>query len=221
MGEVYRAHDVRLGRDVAIKVLPQELAADPDRVRRFEQEARAIAALNHPHICQIHDVGPGYLVLEYIEGAPLRGPLPPGEAIRLALQIADALAVAHERGILHRDLKPANILVSTDGRARILDFGLAKVMTSPPDVTGTSEGTVAGTRKGNCSTRVPISSAWAQCCTRWSPGRAPLPATPMRRFSARCCATTPRHSWRRTISIASFDAVWPSDPRHATHRCER
>jgi serine/threonine protein kinase len=145
MGEVYRAHDARLGRDVAIKVLPQDLAADPDRVRRFEHEARAIAALNHPNICQIHDVGPGYLVLEYIEGQPLRGPLPSAEAVRLALQIADALDVAHQKGILHRDLKPANILVTHDGRAKVLDFGLAKVMTAEPDVTHTSEGTVVGT----------------------------------------------------------------------------
>ncbi len=145
MGEVYRAHDARLGRDVAIKVLPKELAADPDRVRRFEHEARAIAALNHPHICQIHDVGPGYLVLEYIEGDPLCGPLPAAEAVRLALQITDALRVAHQKGILHRDLKPANILVTSDGRAKVLDFGLAKVMTAEQDVTLTTEGTVAGT----------------------------------------------------------------------------
>ena len=145
MGEVYRAHDSRLGRDVAIKVLPKELAADRDRVRRFEQEARAIAALYHPHICQIHDVGPGYLVLEYIDGTPLCGPLAPAETVRLGLQVADALHVAHQKGILHRDLKPANILVTTDGRAKVLDFGLAKVMTSEQDVTRTIEGTVAGT----------------------------------------------------------------------------
>ena len=93
MGEVYKARDPRLGRDVAIKVLPAEFSADSDRLRRFEQEARAIAALNHPHICQIHDVGPGYLVLEYIDGAPLRGPLAPTEAVRLILQVADALDV--------------------------------------------------------------------------------------------------------------------------------
>ena len=145
MGEVYRAHDARLGRDVAIKVLPKEFAADPDRVRRFEHEARAVAALNHPHICQIHDVGPGYLVLEYIDGDPLSGPLPAAEAVRLALQITDALRVAHQKGILHRDLKPANILVTRDGRAKVLDFGLAKVMTAAQDVTLTTEGTVAGT----------------------------------------------------------------------------
>jgi serine/threonine protein kinase len=117
MGEVYRARDARLDRDVAIKVLPEDLATDSDRVRRFQQEARAIGALNHPHICQIHDVGPGYLVLEYIDGAPLRGPLAPTEAVRLILQVADALDAAHQKGILHRDLKPAKH-PSHDGRPR-------------------------------------------------------------------------------------------------------
>ena len=160
MGEVYRARDTRLGRAVAIKVLPQAFAADPDRLRRFEQEARAVAALNHPHICQIYDVAhhrpdakleqpPSYLVLEYIEGSPLRGPLPADEALRLARQVASALEAAHRRGILHRDLKPANILV-TSGSAeapavKLLDFGLAKVALPAGEVTGTVDGTIAGT----------------------------------------------------------------------------
>jgi eukaryotic-like serine/threonine-protein kinase len=146
MGVVYRARDTRLGRDVAIKVLPEQLAADPDRVYRFEQEARAVAALNHPNICQIYDVGPGYLVLEYIEGAPLSGPLPIEAATRIAAQIADALDTAHRRGILHRDLKPANVLVTPDGRAKLLDFGLAKTLApAESDLTRTMAGTIAGT----------------------------------------------------------------------------
>src|SRR4026209_1092399 len=120
MGHVWNAHDVRLDRVVAIKRL---LAQHSDR---FEQEARAIAALNHPHICQIHDVGADYLVLEYIEGHPVGGPIPVAEALRLAIQIATALEAAHERGILHRDLKPANIVVTTGGSVKLLDFGLAK-----------------------------------------------------------------------------------------------
>ena len=125
MGEVWKAHDPRLSRDVAIKVLPPEFASDADRQRRFEREARAIAGLNHPHICQIYDIGPGYLVLEHIDGTTPRGPLPPGEAVQLARQIASALEVAHGKNILHRDLKPANILVTPAGQAKLLDFGLA------------------------------------------------------------------------------------------------
>ena len=145
MGEVYRARDTRLDRDVAIKILPAQFAAERDRLRRFEQEARAVAALNHPHICQIYDIGPGYLVLEYVVGAPLRGPLPPTEVVRLGLQIVGALEAAHHRRILHRDLKPANILVTPTGTVKLLDFGLAKAMTADVDETRTTEGTVLGT----------------------------------------------------------------------------
>jgi len=112
MGEVYRAHDGRLNRTVAIK----RMIADD--VGRFQSEARAIAAINHPHICQIYDVGPDYLVLEYLLGEPLGGPVTRDEAVRLASQIADALHAAHERGILHRDLKPANVMVVRQGEAR-------------------------------------------------------------------------------------------------------
>jgi serine/threonine protein kinase/Flp pilus assembly protein TadD len=141
MGEVYKARDTRLGRIVAIKKLNGRHSA------RFEQEARAIAALNHPNICQIHDIGPDYLVLEYVEGTALRGPLPPRDAVRLAIQIASALEEAHGRGILHRDLKPANILVNAKGAPKLLDFGLAKLMTpnGDADATKTVEGTILGT----------------------------------------------------------------------------
>src|ERR1700683_2694320 len=120
MGEVWKATDTRLGRIVAIKVLKGPHGD------RFEQEARAIAALNHPHICTLHDVGPNYLVMEYIEGVALSGPMPVEEALRLALQIVAALEAAHAKGITHRDLKPANILVTKEG-VKLLDFGLAKV----------------------------------------------------------------------------------------------
>jgi serine/threonine-protein kinase len=148
MGEVYRARDSRLGRNVAVKVLPPTLADDPMRRRRFEQEARAIALLSHPHVCGIYDVGPDYLVLEHIEGAPLSGPLSLDEALRLAIQIASALDAAHRRGILHRDLKPSNILVTmTDGKpsAKLLDFGLARLLARDEDVTRTYDGIIAGT----------------------------------------------------------------------------
>jgi TolB-like protein/Tfp pilus assembly protein PilF len=145
MGEVYRAKDPRLERQVAIKILPPAVAADPDRLQRFQQEARAIAAVNHPNICQIYDVGPDYLVLECVEGTPPRGPMPPEAAVRLILQVTSALEAAHARGILHRDLKPANILVTSDGTAKLLDFGLAKLIDPDADLTRTQFGAVVGT----------------------------------------------------------------------------
>jgi Tol biopolymer transport system component len=121
MGEVYRAHDSRLNRDVAIKVSAAQFT------ERFDREARAVAALNHPNICHIYDVGPNYLVMEYIEGEAPKGPLPLEEALRIAKQIAEALCEAHDKGITHRDLKPANIKIKPDGTVKVLDFGLAKV----------------------------------------------------------------------------------------------
>ena len=121
MGEVYKARDTRLDRIVAIKISNERFT------ERFELEARAVAALNHPNICTLHDVGPNYLVMEYIEGESPKGPMPLEEALRIARQIADALEAAHERGITHRDLKPANIKIKPDGTVKVLDFGLAKV----------------------------------------------------------------------------------------------
>src|SRR5262245_45472010 len=112
MGEVYKARDVRLDRTVAIKILPAALADDPDARIRLEREARAVAALNHPHICTLHDVGPDYLVMEMIDGQPLAGPLPLARALEFASQILSALDAAHRAGITHRDLKPGNILVT-------------------------------------------------------------------------------------------------------------
>jgi len=132
MGEVYRARDTRLQRDVAIKVLPEAFAADPDRLARFEREAQLLASLNHPHIAAIYGLEERALVLELVEGETLanriaRGPIPIDEALPIAGQIAEALETAHEQGIIHRDLKPSNIKVSPEGDVKVLDFGLAKL----------------------------------------------------------------------------------------------
>ena len=164
MGEVYRARDTRLDRTVAIKVLPESLAADPQLRERFDREARAISTLNHPHICTLHDVGHqegvDFLVLEHLEGETLtqriaRSPVPTAEALAIAVDIADALATAHRAGVIHRDLKPANVMLTKAG-AKLLDFGLAKnaapaiatsglsmAPTTPPNLT--AQGTILGT----------------------------------------------------------------------------
>ena len=132
MGEVWKARDPRLGRVVAIKRTRSELSS------RVEREARAIAALNHPHICQLYDIGPDYLVLEYLTGQPLAGPVPPDAAVRMAEQIADALEEAHRHGIIHRDLKPSNIHITDQGTIKLLDFGIAEMVPAfHPDLTVT------------------------------------------------------------------------------------
>jgi serine/threonine-protein kinase len=168
MGEVYKARDTRLDRIVAVKVLPASLAEDPEFRHRFDREARTISQLTHPHICTLYDVGDGFLVMEYLEGETLadrlqRGQLPVNEAVRIAMQIAEALDQAHRAGIVHRDLKPGNVML-TKGGAKLLDFGLAKpgvthgfaarataatardatpTMTTPPNITG--QGAILGT----------------------------------------------------------------------------
>jgi len=137
MGEVYRARDPRLGRDVAIKVLPADRVADEGPRRRFVQEAQAASALNHPHIITIYEIGTAeandFIVMEYVRGKSLDALIPRqgmrlSEALRIAIPVADALATAHARGIIHRDLKPANVIVGTDGAVKVLDFGLAKLL---------------------------------------------------------------------------------------------
>src|SRR2546426_2521001 len=137
MGEVYRARDTKLNRDVAIKVLLPEVANDPDRLARFSREAQLLASLNHPHIAQIHGLedagGLHALVMELVEGPTLadriaQGAIPIDDALPMAKQIAEALAAAHEQGIIHRDLKPANIKIREDGTVKVLDFGLAKAL---------------------------------------------------------------------------------------------
>ena len=163
MGEVYRARDTRLDRTVAIKVLPEHVAADPDLKQRFEREAKTISSLNHPHICTLHDIGNqdgiDFLVMEYLDGETLaqrleKGALPLDQALQVAIEIADALDKAHRQGIVHRDLKPGNIMLTKAG-AKLLDFGLAKLKpaeqggglsalpTQPADLT--QEGAILGT----------------------------------------------------------------------------
>jgi Tol biopolymer transport system component len=148
MGEVFLARDTRLGRDVAIKISAQQFS------ERFEREARAVAALNHPNISHLYDVGPNYLVMEFIEGVSPKGPIELGEAKKMATQIADALEAAHEKGIVHRDLKPANIKVKPDGTVKVLDFGLAKNIADPISMSdGVSSGnsptlTISSTQAG-------------------------------------------------------------------------
>ncbi len=155
MGEVYRARDDKLGRDVAIKTLPDEFARDPERLARFGREARALASLNHPNIAAIYGLEEAgdmdCLVLELVEGEVLRGPLPIAQALDYARQIAEALEAAHDKGIIHRDLKPANVKVTPQGRVKVLDFGLAKAIWGregnpqlQPAAVGADNGTLAG-----------------------------------------------------------------------------
>src|SRR6476619_1133958 len=159
MGEVYKARDTRLDRTVAVKVLPEHIAKREDARARFEREARSVASLNHPNICVLHDIGShegaGYMVMEFMEGETLaarieKGALPLDQALRFAVQIADALDRAHRAGVTHRDVKPQNIMLTRDG-VKVLDFGLAKSMPKPGPAEDTltapltSEGTVLGT----------------------------------------------------------------------------
>src|SRR6516225_8827120 len=171
MGEVYRAVDTKLEREVAIKVLPQTLSADPERLARFEREAKLLAQLNHPGIASIYGVEERALVMELVPGPTLadriaQGPIPPAEAEHILLEMAEALEYAHERGVVHRDLKPANIKIDPDDKVKILDFGLAKAFIDPtssvggdptnsPTVTVTMGGTVAGTILGTAAYMAP------------------------------------------------------------------
>ena len=164
MGEVYRARDTKLKRDVALKVLPEVFARDPGRMLRFQREAEVLASLNHPNIAHIYGVEERALVMELVEGESPKGPLSFDEAWKIALQIADALEYAHERGVIHRDLKPANVKVTPDGVVKLLDFGFAKAFSETPDAgsadpenspTVTLGATVAGTVLGTAAYMAP------------------------------------------------------------------
>ena len=150
MGEVYKARDTKLDRDVAIKVLPPSFAQDPERLARFEREANVLASLNHPNIAQIYGIEDRALVMELVEGRTLEGPLPIETVLNYARQIADALEAAHDKGIIHRDLKPANIMITPAGVVKVLDFGLAAVPQSsdPSNPANSPTLTISPTRAG-------------------------------------------------------------------------
>jgi serine/threonine protein kinase len=162
MGAVYRATDTKLHRDVAIKVLPDSFAQDPDRMARFQRESHVLASLNHPNIAAIHGVEERAIVMELVEGSTLSGPIPLEEALPIIHQLIDALEYAHEKGVIHRDLKPANIKVTPEGRVKVLDFGLAKAMSGESAAadplsspTLTMRGTVAGMIMGTAAYMAP------------------------------------------------------------------
>jgi serine/threonine protein kinase len=220
MGEVYRARDTRLGRDVAIKVLPAAFSRDPERLRRFKQEAQVVAALNHPNILAIHDFGEHegspYIVTELLDGQTLRGWLgggavPSRKATNTAEQVARGLAAAHDKGIVHRDLKPENIFITRDGRVKILDFGLAKLTAEEtPDAETvplqTEPGVVMGTigymspeqSVGSRQIIGPICSAWVRFCTRCSRASVRSTGKPLSMPQVQSCILSHRNSRRST-----------------------
>ena len=215
MGEVYRARDSRLGRDVAVKILPESFARDTDRLHRFEQEARAVAALNHPNILAVFDIGQDnglpFLVSELLEGESLRavldrGPLPQRKTIEYGVQIAHGLAAAHEKGIIHRDLKPENVFITKDGRIKILDFGLAKLAqaTGGDEATLTSAHTAAGVVMGTASYMAPEQVR----------GEAVDPRTDIFAFGAVLYEMlSGARAFRRDTAAETMTAVLKDDPR--------
>lgn len=216
MGEVYRAKDTRLGRDVALKILPESFGCEIDRLRRFEQEARAVAALNHPNILAIHDIGQHeglpFLVSELLDGESLRatldrGALPQRKAIEYGVQITHGLAAAHEKGIVHRDLKPENIFVTKDGRIKILDFGLAKLAQKAgaglDEMTLTSANTAAGVVMGTASYMAPEQVR----------GEAADPRTDIFAFGAVLYEMlSGERAFRRDTAAETMTAVLKNDP---------
>jgi len=240
MGEVWRATDTTLGRDVAIKMLPEGLAADPERLARFDREARVLASMNHPNIAGIHGLhaadGVRFLAMELVAGQELaeriaEGAIPVEDAVPIAIQIATALEYAHERGIVHRDLKPANVKLTPDGAAKVLDFGLAKALTGDGDdpvasasmPTITSAGTRMGTILGTAAYMSPEqargrpvdrrSDIWAFGCVLYEmlSGRRP--------FEGETASDTLAAVLRQDVDWSALPANAPADLRRLLHRC--
>jgi eukaryotic-like serine/threonine-protein kinase len=233
MGEVYQAKDQMLGRDVAIKVLPEEFAKDADRIARFQREAKVLASLNHPNIAAIYGLeesgGTNFLILELVEGETLadqiqRGPIPVEDSLKLALQIAEALEAAHEKGIIHRDLKPANIKVTAEGKVKVLDFGLAKAFSgeqadlnlsnSPTlSIAATQQGVILGTaaymspEQAKGKTVDKRADIWGFGCLLFEmlSGRSPFEGETISEVLARVLEREP--DWSRLPAELSFDLV--------------
>src|SRR5262245_47935475 len=246
MGEVYRARDLRLGRQVALKVLPEAMARDGDRMARFEREARMVAGLNHPNIVTLFSVEDEgdlhFLIMELVEGQSLAdlvtaGGLPLARVVDIGIALAGALSAAHERGVVHRDLKPANVMVDRDGRVKVLDFGLAKLRPADGDLSRASTRRIRSPkpatwrapcrtwRRSRCAakgwTRGATCSRSASRSTSWPPGsgRSPGRARPM---SARRSCATCRFRWHacaptcRAISSGSSAAASRRTPASAS-----
>ena len=219
MGEVYRARDARLGRDVAVKVLPESLARDTDRLRRFEQEARAVAALNHPNILAVFDVGSHdgspYLVSELLDGETLRdrllgGPVPARKAVELLAQVAEGLAAAHEKGVIHRDLKPENSFITRDSRVKILDFGLAKLIPA-------QAGAAAGAGPASAATTQTTPGVMVGTVGYMSPEQIRLEAVDFRSdiFSFGAVlyeVLSGKRAFKGTTSVETMNAILKDDP---------
>src|SRR5499433_2049520 len=225
MGEVYRARDTRLGREVAVKILPEFFAGDPERLHRFERETRAVATLNHPNILAIYDVGQyesvPFLVSELLEGESLRQPLERGslphrETIEYGVQIAQGLAAAHDKGIVHRDLKPENLFVTKDGRIKILDFGLAKQAAQASgdyaEPTRTEANTATGVVLGTTSYMAPEQVR----------GEPPDPRTDIFAFGAVMYEMLAgRRAFRRNTPAETMTAILREDPAEVSDPAHR